>query len=171
MIFLFCFWENVFFACFVACYLFMLETFKLTSKEKPSEAAIHRCSSKYVFLKIWQYSQKNTCVGVYFRWSCRPEGLHFYWRKDSNTGFFLWILRNYWEQFFYRTPSVHYTFQNFNVIMEFFGCLWVQNWYFSYFLSHCFVFFHNSIVRIGIPWLFYTCICTKVFSKYNFHMH
>ena len=28
------------------------------------EAAVHRCSSKYVFFKISQISQENTCVGV-----------------------------------------------------------------------------------------------------------
>ena len=43
-------------------------------------------------------------------------------------------------------------FRNF-VIIEFLRCLWVQNWYFSYFLCHCFVF-HNSRVRIGSPLLF-----------------
>ena len=30
------------------------------------EAAIHRCSSKYMFLKISQISQKKTCAGVSF---------------------------------------------------------------------------------------------------------
>ena len=30
----------------------------------------------------------------------------------------------------------------------------VQNWYFSYFSCHCFVFFHNFSVRIGSPLLF-----------------
>ena len=33
---------------------------------KISEAAICRCSLKYVFLKILQYSQENTRVGVFF---------------------------------------------------------------------------------------------------------
>ena len=31
-----------------------------------SEAAVCRCSSKYVFSKISQDSQENTCVGVSF---------------------------------------------------------------------------------------------------------
>ena len=31
-----------------------------------SEAAAHSCSSKKVFLRISQNSQKNTCVGVFF---------------------------------------------------------------------------------------------------------
>ena len=30
------------------------------------ETAIHRCSSKYVFLKISQYSQENICAEVSF---------------------------------------------------------------------------------------------------------
>ena len=32
--------------------------------EKPTKAAVHRCSSKQVSLKISQYSQENTCAGV-----------------------------------------------------------------------------------------------------------
>ena len=31
-----------------------------------SEAAVHRFSSKLAFLKISQYSPKNTCVGISF---------------------------------------------------------------------------------------------------------
>ena len=31
-----------------------------------TEAAVHRCSSKYVFFKILQYSQGNNCVGISF---------------------------------------------------------------------------------------------------------
>ena len=33
---------------------------------KWTEAAVHRCSSKKVFLKILRYSKENTCVGVSF---------------------------------------------------------------------------------------------------------
>ena len=33
---------------------------------KFSDVAVRRCSSKQVFLKISQYSQKSTCVGVFF---------------------------------------------------------------------------------------------------------
>ena len=35
-------------------------------KNEILEAAFRRCSSKYVFLKISQYSQENTCIGVSF---------------------------------------------------------------------------------------------------------
>ena len=47
-----------------------------------TEAAVPRCSSKEVFLKVSQYSQKNI-------W--RPVTLL---KRNSNTGVFLWILRN-----------------------------------------------------------------------------
>ena len=33
---------------------------------RSTEAAIHRCSSKQVFLRILQYSQERTCVGISF---------------------------------------------------------------------------------------------------------
>ena len=33
---------------------------------RSTEAAIHRCSSKQVFLRILQYSQESTCVGISF---------------------------------------------------------------------------------------------------------
>ena len=71
--------------------------------------------------------------------------------------------------FFYRTPPVHHTFPKFYAMIEFFGCLWVQNWHFSYFLCHYF-FFYNSI-RTSIPWLFRTCFHTKSFIKCNFWTH
>ena len=71
---------------------------------------------------------------------------------------------------FYRTPPLHYTFPKSYVMIEFFGCIWIQNWHFSYFLCHCFVFLHNSI-RISVPWLFSTCFHTKIFSKFNFRAH
>ena len=55
---------------------------------KQTEAAVHRCFSNEVFWKFFQYSQENTCVGVSF---FRPATLL---KWDSNTGVFLWILRN-----------------------------------------------------------------------------
>ena len=56
-------------------------------------------------------------------------------------------------------------------MIELFKRLWVQNWRFSYFLHYCFVFLHNSAVRIGCSWLFHTCFHTKIFRKHNFQMH
>ena len=40
-----------------------------------TEAVVRKYSSKEVFLKISHISQENTCVGVSFQQSCRPEGL------------------------------------------------------------------------------------------------
>ena len=57
--------------------------------------------------------------------------------------------------------------EHFYVMIELFGHLWIQKWYFPYFLCHCFVLFHNSSVRIGSTWLFCACIYTNIFSKYN----
>ena len=65
-----------------------------------SEAVSRRCSGKKVFLKISQNSQENTCARVSFlnKVTClRPA------KRDSDTGVFLWILRNFKENFFYRT--------------------------------------------------------------------
>ena len=52
-----------------------------------------------IFLKISQNSQENTCAGVSFliKLQARSE------KRDSGTGVFLWILRNFQEHFFNRT--------------------------------------------------------------------
>ena len=56
-----------------------------------TEAAILRCSSKYVFLKISQYpheKHENICVRVFLEWSYRAEGLQLYTKETPNTGVF-----------------------------------------------------------------------------------
>ena len=47
------------------------------------ELVAQRCSVKEVFLKIYQNSQENNCVGV----------LQLYLKKKINTGVFLWSLQ------------------------------------------------------------------------------
>ena len=47
---------------------------------------------KKVFLEISQNPQENICTVVSIL------------KRDSGTGVFLWILRNFWEHLFYRTP-------------------------------------------------------------------
>ena len=47
-----------------------------------------------MFLEILQNSQENTCARVSFL-------------KDSDTGVFLWTLRNFYEHTFYKTPLGH----------------------------------------------------------------
>ena len=55
-----------------------------------TKAVVRRFSSKYVFLKISQISP-------------RPAALL---KRDSSTGVFLWILLNFQEHLFYRSPPV-----------------------------------------------------------------
>ena len=41
---------------------FLARKNRMISKQVISETAVRRCSSKKLFLKIWQYSQENSCV-------------------------------------------------------------------------------------------------------------
>ena len=61
-----------------------------------------RCSIK-TFLKILQYSQKNTCVGVSFLINLQPIRPVTLLIRGSNTIISLWISRNFWEHLFWRT--------------------------------------------------------------------
>ena len=56
-----------------------------------------------MFLEISQNSQENTCVRASFLIKLQALGLQLYYKRDSDTGVFLWILRNFWEHLFYRT--------------------------------------------------------------------
>ena len=54
------------------------------------EAVSRRCSSKYVFLKILQIFQENTCAGVSFiKLQATGPALATLIKRDSNTGVFL----------------------------------------------------------------------------------
>ena len=57
-----------------------------------------------MFLEISQNSQENTCGRVSFLIERSATLL----KKDSSTGVFLWILRNFEEHLFYRTPPGDY---------------------------------------------------------------
>ena len=64
-----------------------------------AEAAVRRRSSVYVLLKIWQYSQESTCVGICFDKvgglsikRQKPEGMErplTLLKRESNEGVFL----------------------------------------------------------------------------------
>ena len=60
-----------------------------------SEAATEDILWKKVFWKISENSNESTCVEVSILINLQILGLQFYWKRDSNTGFFLWILRNF----------------------------------------------------------------------------
>ena len=57
-----------------------------------SGAIVWVCSVKKAFLKTFENSQENTCVGVSFLIKCRSFQLHF--KRESGTGIFLYIFRN-----------------------------------------------------------------------------
>ena len=57
-----------------------------------------------MFLNISQNSQENTCARVSLLIKLHALGLQLYYKRDSGTGVLLWILRNFWEQLFCRTP-------------------------------------------------------------------
>ena len=59
-----------------------------------------------MFLEISQNSQDHTCARVFFSIKLRAWGLQLYSERDSGTGIFLWILQNFLEHLFYRTPLV-----------------------------------------------------------------
>ena len=65
-------------------------------------------SIKKLFSKIWQWSQEYTYVGVSFNHDCN------FVKRNSNTGVFLWILRNFEEHIFYRTSPG--------------DCFWKHSW-------------------------------------------
>ena len=61
-----------------------------------SDAVVRRCSVKKVFLKIWQNSQENNCIGVSIVLiKLQAFRSAFLLKRDSNTGVFLWILPNF----------------------------------------------------------------------------
>ena len=58
-------------------------------------------------LKNFANLQESTCVGVSFWSTCRPASLL---KRDSNTGVFLYMLRNFLEHLFwsFSEESVHW---------------------------------------------------------------
>ena len=56
-----------------------------------------------VFLEILQNSQENTCTRISFN-KVAGWGLQLYEKRGSSTDVFPWILRNFCEHLFYRTP-------------------------------------------------------------------
>ena len=119
---------------------------------------------------MWQYSQENTWLESLFD---KVAGLKtcIFIEKDlhvSTQVLFCEYCENIENGFFIEQLLLIILFWDFCVIVEFFRRLPAQNWYFLYFFYYCFVFFHNSNVKIESPWLFCTCIYKKTFSKYSF---
>ena len=61
-----------------------------------------------MILEISQKSEENTCTKVPLLIKLQASALQFYFKRDSGTGVFLWILWNLWatasgKTLFYRT--------------------------------------------------------------------
>ena len=67
--------------------VYILSSFKLSAKcyykQKQTPVLFYK---KKLFSKIWQYSQENTCIGVFFDKVTLTATLL---KRDSNTGTFL----------------------------------------------------------------------------------
>ena len=59
------------------------------------EEVVGKCSVKKVFLKISQNSQEYIFARISFLMKFQASGLNLYWKRDSNTGVFLWIWWNF----------------------------------------------------------------------------
>ena len=102
---------------------------------------------KISVLKNFSMLAKNTCVRVSFNKAGSLKVCNLLKKRFQHRCFPVNIPK------FLRTAFLWNTFCSlyFYVMIEFFGRLWVQNWRVSYFLYYCFVFLHNSSVRIGSP--------------------
>ena len=72
---------------------------------RSTEAAVRRCSSKYVFLKILQLiTRKHLCWNLFLiqLQSCSPATIL---KSNSSTGVFLWTLPNFKEHLFWKTSA------------------------------------------------------------------
>ena len=58
------------------------------------EIVVQRCSTKKVFLEIFQNSQENSYAKVSFLIKLQAWGTQIFKKIDTGTGAFLWILRN-----------------------------------------------------------------------------
>ena len=136
----------------------------------------------FVQTDIKRKTLRSSCSQMFFKMAVFKEcwSLFFMklpaWRttfllkRNSNTDVFLWKLWNFQQQLFLQDTSCSLYFSEILCDDRCFGRLWVQNWHFSYFLCHYFVFLHDSI-RITVPWLFRASFHTKLFSKCKFHTH
>ena len=95
-----------------------------------------------MFLEILQNSQENTCVRVSFLIKLQASDLQLYWKRDSDTGGFLWILWNFYEHSFLQNTS--------GGCFCFFKCLFSYFLYASLYIIYLrlyFIFVFNFVIR------------------------
>ena len=85
--FLFCFWENVLFNSRIPCYV-------ICSCRKTFQQPLIDVLQKGVLKHFAIFTGKNLCWSL-FLIKFQDWSLHFYSRRHSNAGVFLWILRNF----------------------------------------------------------------------------
>ena len=85
--------------CHIFCPGFQLKN----STRTAAEAAVCRCSSKSVFLKL--FTGKHLCWNLFFNKVAGRRAATLF-KKDSNTGVFLRYCEIFKKSFFYRTPLV-----------------------------------------------------------------
>ena len=69
--------KSIIFTCFwYWCWENLLFNVKLKLLINFNFSQLH-CSSKQVFLKVWQTWQESTCVGVFFKKTCRLKTCNF----------------------------------------------------------------------------------------------
>ena len=103
-----------------------------------------RCSVKEMFLRILQNSQEGTCARVSFLIKLQVWGLQLYWKRDSGTGVFRWILQNFlkkplltehfrWLLLAFQSESTHYSFRtSYSKQLQYLKFTWtITSWEYS----------------------------------------
>ena len=90
----------------------------ISEEKKVAEVATGGVLLKKEFLEISPNLQENACAIVSFLIKLQASVLQLYLKRNSGTGFFLWILRNLWEHFFNSAPPRHciYSSYPFNIV-------------------------------------------------------
>ena len=70
-----------------------------------NRSSYQKCSIKKGILRSFtKFSKKHLYQSLFI------NKFQIYWKRNSDTVFFLWILWNFWEQLFYKTPLVAASF-------------------------------------------------------------
>ena len=60
---------------------------EVNQRNQYTEAVVCKCSSKYVFLRISEISQENTCVGVFFNKAAGLKAFNFVKKRLQHSYF------------------------------------------------------------------------------------
>ena len=81
------------------CQIWLLITFLKINRSSYQRFSV----KKDVLRNFAKFTEKHLCQGL-FLIKLQSLGLRLYYKGDSGTGVFLWILQNFKEYLFYRTP-------------------------------------------------------------------